>query len=225
MCSNRRFKNKSYCDIIPKPTHNKGWGLFSNQIISPDTFIIEYVGEVISMKTCISRINQSQKTKNHHLYHMNLDDDRAIDATQFGNIARFLNHSCDPNCHIERWDVNGDKRVGIFADTIIYPGDELTIDYQYDKKGVQQPCFCGTAKCTGIIGQGKKDLEDKIRVDDFTLGTVVNDVNHIDSFCYYCGEESGELIMCDSTICGISCPRSYHPSCLNMSKVPFGKYF
>lgn len=44
-----------------------------------------------------------------------LDKDRIIDAGPKGNVSRFMNHSCDPNCETQKWTVNGDTRVGLFA--------------------------------------------------------------------------------------------------------------
>ena len=52
-----------------------------------------------------------------------------IDATLSGNEARFINHSCEPNCQAEYWTVEGQERVGIFAQTLIVEGQEITYDY------------------------------------------------------------------------------------------------
>ena len=58
-----------------------------------------------------------------------------IDAGPRGNWARFINHSCNPNCSTEPWIVNGDRRVGIFASKDINPKEELTFNYQLEQKG------------------------------------------------------------------------------------------
>jgi hypothetical protein len=98
-----------------------------------------------------------------HLYHMALTDQLVIDATTHGGRARFLNHSCEPNCRIENWIVGRERRIGIFSERSIGADAELTIDYQYartqGKCAVQQMCFCGAATCEGFIGwkrRGKK---------------------------------------------------------------------
>ena len=52
-----------------------------------------------------------------------------IDATQKGNNARFINHSCEPNCEAEYWTVEGQERVGIFAVSFIPKGQEICYDY------------------------------------------------------------------------------------------------
>jgi SET domain-containing protein len=53
-----------------------------------------------------------------------------IDATR-GSICRFVNHSCDPNCRIEKWIVDGEPRMALFAEKVILSGDELTYDYNF----------------------------------------------------------------------------------------------
>ena len=65
-----------------------------------------------------------------NFYYLMMDSQRIIDAGPKGNIARFMNHSCKPNCETEKWTVNGDTRVGIFAQADIPAGTELTFNYQ-----------------------------------------------------------------------------------------------
>ena len=61
-----------------------------------------------------------------------------IDAGPRGNIARFINHSCNPNCSTEPWIVNGDRRVGIFSSRDIHPKEELTFNYQLEQHGTEK---------------------------------------------------------------------------------------
>ena len=76
-----------------------------------------------------------------------------IDATNKGGVARFINHSCDPNCVMETWLVAGEDRLGIFASRYIAPGQQLTIDYNWERlAGDAQECFCGFANCKQWIG-------------------------------------------------------------------------
>lgn len=56
-----------------------------------------------------------------------------IDATQIGGRMRFVNHSCDPNCRLEKWCVRGQERCGLFAIRRVKAGDELTFDYRCEK--------------------------------------------------------------------------------------------
>ena len=67
------------------------------------------------------------------------------------NQARFANHSCDPNCATQKWNVAGELRVGIFATKDIPAGEEITFDYQLDTLGNadKKPCHCGAKNCSG----------------------------------------------------------------------------
>jgi hypothetical protein len=71
------------------------------------------------------------------LYIMQLSADEAIDATKKGSLARLINHSCEPNCVTQKWLVNGDIRVGIFTQTTVEAGSELTYNYAMDMMSSQ----------------------------------------------------------------------------------------
>jgi [histone H3]-lysine4 N-trimethyltransferase ASH1L len=90
---------------------------------------------------------------------MLFDQNMIIDATR-GSIARFVNHSCEPNCRMEKWTVNGKPRMALFAgDRGIMTGEELTYDYNFDpysQKNVQE-CRCGSEKCRGVLGPRSKE--------------------------------------------------------------------
>lgn len=75
----------------------------------------EYVGEVIDEEECRARIKHAQENDICNFYMLTLDKDRIIDAGPKGNQARFMNHCCQPNCETQKWTVNGDTRVGLFA--------------------------------------------------------------------------------------------------------------
>lgn len=103
---------------------------------------------------------------------MLFDQNMIIDATR-GSIARFVNHSCEPNCRMEKWTVGGKPRMALFAgERGIMTGDELTYDYNFDpfsQKNVQQ-CHCRSSKCRGVIGPKPKEER---RLKD--LGTLAAD--------------------------------------------------
>ncbi|KAF6152191.1 hypothetical protein GIB67_019413 [Kingdonia uniflora] len=65
-----------------------------------------------------------------NFYMCEIRKDFTIDATFKGNSSRFLNHSCDPNCKLEKWQVDGETRVGVFAARSINIGEPLTYDYR-----------------------------------------------------------------------------------------------
>src|SRR4051812_8624720 len=90
---------------------------------------------------------------------MSFDQNMIIDATT-GSAARFVNHSCSPNCRMIKWIVEGKPRMALFAgDNPIMTGDELTYDYNFDPfsaKNVQE-CRCGSDNCRGFLGPKPKD--------------------------------------------------------------------
>ena len=124
-------------------------------------FVIEYVGEVIDVSECPERMKGRR-----HFYFLSIDGQTGrnnerlvsrvvgIDASQKGNLARFINHSCDPNCATQKWTVNGRTRVGIFAIKDISHGMELTFDYKFERIGCKkQRCLCGSFNCRGWLGE------------------------------------------------------------------------
>ena len=75
-------------------------------------------------------------------------------------MARFINHSCDPNCKLIPVNVSGHMRVGIYALKDIEPGQFLCYDYQFDTQhGERFTCRCGAANCRGTMKGGKTDDE------------------------------------------------------------------
>ena len=153
LCCNQRFQKRAYPTLNCFRTMNgKGWGLKSLQEIKIGTFVIEYVGELITMEEYVKRLERRVD----NWYFMSLDNARMIDGGRKGNLARFMNHSCDPNCVTQKWTVNGDTRVGLFAIKNIDPGEELTFNYQFETDedgGHEKECRCGADNCSGVIGK------------------------------------------------------------------------
>ena len=96
---------------------------------------------------------------------MDFDQQMILDGTR-GSIARFVNHSCEPNCKMIKWTVSGTPRMALFAgDKGIMTGEELTYDYNfnpYSVKNVQQ-CHCGAPSCRGILGPKPKEIRDALK--------------------------------------------------------------
>lgn len=89
-----------------------------------------------------------------------------VDATQRGSIARFINHSCEPNCEMQRWIVNGYYRLGIFARKRIEEGEELTYDYgRFAKMEPPQKCECGAKECRGFLPY-QEPVKEVMRADE-----------------------------------------------------------
>ncbi|KAL7875310.1 hypothetical protein SRHO_G00062800 [Serrasalmus rhombeus] len=152
-CSNRRFQMKQHADVEVILTESKGWGLRAAQDLQPNTFVLEYCGEVLDHREFKSRVKEYARSKNIHYYFMALKNNEIIDATLKGNCSRFMNHSCEPNCETQKWTVNGQLRVGFFTTKAVNAGTELTFDYQFQRYGKEaQKCFCGAQSCRGFLG-------------------------------------------------------------------------
>ncbi|XP_016982418.1 histone-lysine N-methyltransferase trr isoform X2 [Drosophila rhopaloa] len=126
----------------------QGLGLYAARDIEKHTMIIEYIGEVI--RTEVSEIREKQyESKNRGIYMFRLDEDRVVDATLSGGLARYINHSCNPNCVTEIVEVDRDVRIIIFAKRKIYRGEELSYDYKFDIEDESHkiPCACGAPNC------------------------------------------------------------------------------
>lgn len=135
LCTNQRFQRFQNAKCTVFITENKGFGLFASVDIPKDTFIMEFVGEVVSMSAFKKRSQEYAKQKLRHCYVMTAAARNLIDATKKGNLTRFLNHSCDPNAETQKWTVNGECRIGIFSKRTIKAFDEITINYQFERFG------------------------------------------------------------------------------------------
>jgi hypothetical protein len=163
-CTNQRFQRKDYPHVTLFDAGKKGLGVKTTSEIKSGQLVIEYVGEVISIDEARKRMgvdsdessddeNETpRKRRRAHFYTLTLTGNECIDASRKGNIARFINHSCDPNCITQKWFVNGETRVGIFAIRDIAKEDELTFDYQFERFGSsRQRCYCGSKNCRKFL--------------------------------------------------------------------------
>lgn len=114
-CQNQRFEKAIYPKTKIKMTDGRGRGLFAKEPIAEHQFVMEYVGEIIDEHE-YKRRSIALRSKNHQeFYFLSSQSGYYIDATHRGNDARYINHSCDPNLELQRWNVNGRWRVGFFA--------------------------------------------------------------------------------------------------------------
>eukprot|EP01084_Bolivina_argentea_P239080 401792_1 len=151
-CKNRRFQNREWANIEVKFADKKGWGLFSKQNILKNQLVIEYCGEIIDMNEVQNRL-QNQYFGSDKFFILSVGVGKFIDATIKGSKARFINHSCSPNCVTQKWIVLGQQRVGLFALRDIKIGEEITFDYQFQRYGEQRhPCHCGETNCRKFLG-------------------------------------------------------------------------
>lgn len=131
----------------------QGMGGFATHHIPAGVRLIEYAGERLSPAEADARYPENS-TERHHTYLFAIDDEIVVDAAVNGNDARFLNHSCAPNCDAV---IDGGR---IWIETIqdIEPGEELVYDYAYvlnerhtPAAKRRFPCHCGAITCRGTI--------------------------------------------------------------------------
>ena len=139
-----------------------GFGVFSREAVPRGTPVMEYVGEVVRRPVADRRERTDNKngavTGNlPSTYMFALDendaDSRVVDAARKGNLARFANHSCAPNCFTKSVVLANRRRVVLFTLRDVHRGEELTYDYQFAPECPERetPCACGAAACRGVI--------------------------------------------------------------------------
>lgn len=159
-CKNQRFRRRQYPVCVPFRTDTVGWGLRTTQDIKKGDFVIEYVGELIDEAECNRRMESKIDKGDTTFYFLTIDKERIIDAEPAANHARFMNHSCQPNCETQKWVVNGQTKVGLFALCDITAGSELTFNYNLDCRGNEKmPCRCNSENCSGFIGLPAKNIK------------------------------------------------------------------
>ena len=164
-----RFSRKQFADVTVIKTEKKGYGLRANTNLKPNDFIFEYIGDVIGEQAFRRRMQQYDQEGIKHFYFMSLTKGEFVDATKKGNLGRFCNHSCNPNCYVDKWVVGDKLRMGIFAERKIQAGEELVFNYNVDRYGADpQPCYCGEPNCTGYIG-GKTQTERATKLSKATI--------------------------------------------------------
>ncbi|KAA8514717.1 hypothetical protein F0562_017896 [Nyssa sinensis] len=127
------------------------WGLVALEPIEAEDFVIEYVGELIRPRISDIRERHYEKTGIGSSYLFRLDDGYVVDATKRGGIARFINHSCQPNCYTKVISVEGQKRIFIYAKRHIAAGEEITYNYKFPLEEKKIPCNCGSRRCRGSL--------------------------------------------------------------------------
>ena len=139
--------------IVVRNSSIHGRGVFALRRIPKGTRIIEYKGKLITDKEADRRYSRVHEHSPHTML-FSLEGGWVIDATRRGNSARWINHSCAPNCDIEEEG----QRIFIEARRDIHLGDELTYDYnlQIGEKHTktakrEHACFCGARRCRGTM--------------------------------------------------------------------------
>uniref|UniRef100_A0A8C4SGK0 Nuclear receptor binding SET domain protein 1b n=1 Tax=Erpetoichthys calabaricus TaxID=27687 RepID=A0A8C4SGK0_ERPCA len=204
-CQNQCFTKRQYPEVEIFRTVARGWGLRCKTDIKKGEFVNEYVGEMIDEEECRARIKH----------------DRIIDAGPKGNHSRFMNHSCQPNCETQKWTVNGDTRVGLFALVDIAAGTELTFNYNLECLGNGKTvCKCGSPNCSGFLGVRPKVYLIAVFVKTNIKRRSKSEVTkEREDECFSCGD-GGQIVSCKKP----GCPKVYHADCLNLTKRPAGRW-
>lgn len=139
--------------FVIKHSKIQGRGGYATRDIKKGERLIEYVGERISWAESDRRYDDT-KVKRHHTFLFTVNKRTVIDAAHDGNDARFINHSCDPNCEA----IDEKNRIYIHSMKPIRKGEELVYDYGYarDKNTTEEDeklyvCKCGSPRCRGTI--------------------------------------------------------------------------
>jgi ferredoxin len=156
-CENTVIQFARYPQLKVCQTKKSGFGLKTLETIKEDTIICEYRGEVINIEESFERMATYQATDGFYFAALGTND-LVLDASKMGSLARFANHSCDPNSYLQRFTVLGESRIVLIANETIPTGKEITYSYNFNDDGfVNNPinaqiCYCGSKFCTGTVG-------------------------------------------------------------------------
>ncbi|HIJ10718.1 TPA: SET domain-containing protein [Candidatus Woesearchaeota archaeon] len=145
-----------YIEVKKSRIHNNG--VFARMDIPKGVRIIQYVGEKITKREADRRadlvIEESKTSKTlGAVYLFELNKRYDIDGNVHWNTARFINHSCSPNCET----INEDGKIWIESTRNIKKGEELGYNYGYDFESYEEhPCKCSSSACVGYILQEKQ---------------------------------------------------------------------
>ncbi|KAL7063372.1 hypothetical protein AAHC03_0180 [Spirometra sp. Aus1] len=177
-CGNRPFSTQPSLTVFR--TANRGFGLKLLERVKKNAFVVEFIGEVISVLEANKRLSAgiaayaslhgrssisasansipASSSENAPMtFLLRLTPDLVIDAQRVGNMARFVNHSCEPNLEAKCYNVNGRLRMGLFALSSLEEKEELTLDYRRSffldagLTGSKSICLCGADSCVGSL--------------------------------------------------------------------------
>ena len=134
---------------------SNGNGLFAKEVILAGEYFLEYAGERVTKAEFNERAARYESYGWSNEYFQQVHADLHIDATVVGNNARFINHSCEPNCEVQAVDLNNSGYCVSWLRALktIQPGTEIRSDYQwhfYDTDSLVI-CECGAESCRNFI--------------------------------------------------------------------------
>ncbi|XP_037540800.1 histone-lysine N-methyltransferase 2D isoform X2 [Nematolebias whitei] len=144
----RRLKTEWKNNVYLARSRIQGLGLYAAKDLEKHTMVIEYIGTVIRNEVA-NRREKIYELQNRGIYMFRINNEQVIDATLTGGPARYVNHSCAPNCVAEVVTFDKEDKIIIISSRRIPRGEELTYDYQFDFEDDQHkiPCHCGAWNC------------------------------------------------------------------------------
>ncbi|KAM9785527.1 histone-lysine N-methyltransferase 2D [Neosynchiropus ocellatus] len=144
----RRLKTEWKNNVYLARSRIQGLGLYAAKDLEKHTMVIEYIGTVIRNEVA-NRREKIYESQNRGIYMFRINNEQVIDATLTGGPARYVNHSCAPNCVAEVVTFDKEDKIIIISSRRIPKGEELTYDYQFDFEDDQNkiPCHCGAWNC------------------------------------------------------------------------------
>ncbi|KAK3572272.1 hypothetical protein QTP86_029686 [Hemibagrus guttatus] len=144
----RRMKAEWKSNVYLARSRIQGLGLYAARDIEKYTMVIEYIGTLIRNEVA-NRKEKMYESQNRGVYMFRIDSEHVIDATITGGPARYINHSCAPNCIAEVVTFERGHKIIISSNRRIQRGEELCYDYKFDLEDDQHkiPCHCGAVNC------------------------------------------------------------------------------
>ncbi|XP_075602786.1 histone-lysine N-methyltransferase 2C isoform X10 [Balearica regulorum gibbericeps] len=144
----RKMKTEWKSNVYLARSRIQGLGLYAARDIEKHTMVIEYIGTIIRNEVA-NRKEKLYESQNRGVYMFRIDNDHVIDATLTGGPARYINHSCAPNCVAEVVTFERGHKIIISSSRRIQKGEELCYDYKFDFEDDQHkiPCHCGAVNC------------------------------------------------------------------------------
>ncbi|KAG9353517.1 hypothetical protein JZ751_018184 [Albula glossodonta] len=144
----RRLRTEWKNNVYLARSRIQGLGLYAARDLEMHTMVIEYIGTTIRNEVA-NRREKVYEEQNRGIYMFRLNNEHVIDATLTGGLARYVNHSCAPNCVTEVVTCDKEDKIIIISSRRIHKGEELTYDYQFDFEDDQHkiPCLCGAWNC------------------------------------------------------------------------------
>lgn len=160
--SSRKIDDKVRLVVRRSGIHGKG--VYTTAPIRKGARVTEYTGRRLPWKEAMD-LPPHRPDEPYHTFFFSLDNGDVIDANVGGNAARWINHSCDPNCETNEED----NRIYVYALRALKAGDELFYDYKIvpaerrtKKLEKEFACVCGSASCRGtMIAPAKPRVQKK----------------------------------------------------------------